>query len=370
MKVCLVSPETFSWGIVGGFGYVTRTLARELSKRGIEVSIVTNRRKGQGEVEILDGAVVYGFPGHHNKPAIIKAILSRLDSINYYRRVDADIYHSQEASYNTFVAQHASPNKLHIITFQDPYNAEEWLRISKVEDRYKLNLTFRARIAAERRILAETCKRADALFSQAEFLIPRARCLYWLKQDPVYLPNPVYIPKRNLRKSPKPQFCFLGRWDPQKRVEAFLSLPKKFPEIKFVAMGQAHNLIRDTTLRNRFGGLPNLKLTGFVTDEEKSKILEESWALINTSIREALPVSFLEALSHETPIISEEDPDSLTTSYGFKVKGGRYEEAIRRLLRDDEWLEKGRAGKRHVEEVHDSDRVVDMHISAYRKLLE
>ncbi len=58
--------------------------------------------------------------------------------------------------------------------------------------------------------------------------------------------------------------------------------------------------------------MPNLRLTGFVTEEEKSRILASSWALMNTSVREALPVSFLEALAHKTPIISGEDPDGLT----------------------------------------------------------
>jgi glycosyltransferase involved in cell wall biosynthesis len=307
---------------------------------------------------------------HRKIPAIGKAIFSRLDSIYYYRKVDADIYHSQEASYNTLVAQLAVPNRLHVITFQDPYDTYEWRRISEVDDKYRLTSLFRTRVAIERRILTQACRNADALYSQARFLIQRARRLYLLGQDPVYLPNPIYMPQRRLRKSSRPKFCFLGRWDPQKRVEIFLSLAKKFPEIEFVAMGRSHNLSKDTSLRKIYKNLPNLKLTGFVTEDKKSEILEESWGLINTSIREALPVSFLEALAHETTIVSQEDPDFLTSKFGYLVTGADYEEAILHLLRDDQWYDKGRKGRRHVEQVYDSEKVIRTHISEYKKLLE
>jgi glycogen synthase len=41
MRICFVTPEVFAWGYHGGFGFITRTLGRELAKRGHEVSVVT-----------------------------------------------------------------------------------------------------------------------------------------------------------------------------------------------------------------------------------------------------------------------------------------------------------------------------------------
>ncbi len=369
MRVCFVSPETFAWGVYGGFGYVTRTLARELAGRGVEVSIVTPRRPGQGEVEGLDGVTVYGYPAHLGESHLVRALRSRLDSIPFYRLVDADVYHSQEASCGTVVAQRAAPKRAHIITFQDPYDEGEWARIGLVEPRYRMTPAFRGRLWVERRVLSDACHRADALYCQARFLAGRARRLYHLDAEPALLPNPVYAPRRSMEKSPTPKVCFLARWDPQKRVEFFLGLARSFPGVEFVAMGRGHDAAWDTRIRSAHSGVPNLRLEGFVGEVEKSRILEESWALVNTSIREALPVSFLEALAHETPIISGEDPDGITSAYGFRVEGDDYAAAIRRLLGSEEWRERGRRGRAYVEATHEVGRVVDMHLSAYRSVL-
>lgn len=370
MRICFVSPEVFSWGYHGGFGFLTRTLGRELARRGHEVSVVTVRRGDQGEVEELDGVTVYGFPSHREKPRALSSVLSRLDSVEFYRRADAEIYHSEEVSYNTFVAQKAVPERRHIITFQDPYDLTEWLRISQVDSRYRMTPQFRARLLAENRILSHACHVADALYAQARFLIERAVRLFKLREKPVFLPNPVEVPRRTMKKADEPTVCFLARWDPQKRVELFFKLARVFPEVKFIAMGRSHDRSMDARLRRSYGEIPNLELTGFVAEEEKSKILERSWALINTSIREALPISFLEALAHETPILSGENPDGLTSDYGFHVTNDDYAEALRTMLATDGWRERGRLGRRLVEEVYEVDKVVDRHVEIYRSLLE
>jgi glycosyltransferase involved in cell wall biosynthesis len=370
LRVCFVSPEAFAWGVHGGFGYVTRTLARELAHRGVEVSLVTPRREGQREVEELDGFTVYGYPSHAGEPHILRALRSRLDSLPYYRRADADVYHSEEASYNTVAAQCAVPDKAHVITFQDPYDEEEWRRIAHVEPRYRMTPAFKTRIRFERRVLSSACRRADALYTQAKFLTKRASRFYGVDEELPLLPNPVYVPRRRIRKASTPTVCFLARWDPQKRVEFFLDLARRFPDVAFIAMGQGHDAIRDAETRDAYKSVLNLHLTGFVTEEEKSRILERSWALVNTSIREALPVSFLEALAHETPIISGEDPDGITSTYGFRVEGDDYPSGIEWLLGSDEWASRGRRGRAYVEATYEVGRVVEMHIDAYRRVLE
>ena len=57
MKVCFVASQLFAWGKYGGFGSLTRTLGREMAKRGVEVSAVVPRRSGQHSVEDLDGII-------------------------------------------------------------------------------------------------------------------------------------------------------------------------------------------------------------------------------------------------------------------------------------------------------------------------
>lgn len=76
----------------------------------------------------------------------------------------------------------------------------------------------------------------------------------------------------------------------------------------------------------------------------------------NTSIHEALPVSFVEALAYETPILSCQDPEGVSTRFGsftgrFDGTGleglPRFAEGLSWLLEDDDRrLERGRAGRR------------------------
>ena len=370
MRICFVSPELFAWGYHGGFGFLTRTLGRELARRGVETYVVTIRRGDQRELEELDGFTVLGYPPHAGKPRPLRSILSRIDSINYYREVDCDVYHSQAVSYNTLAAQRAMPDRRHLITFQDPYDLDEWRKISTVDPRYRLTPAFRARLKAEVRLLSRACRRADGLYSQARFLIDKTRGLFGLDRNPVYLPNPVETPRRSMRKSVDPKVCFLARWDPQKRVELFFGLAREFPKVEFVAMGRSHDPETDARLRKMYGWCPNISLPGFVSEKEKSQILEESWALVNTSVREALPVSFLEALAHETPIISGLDPDGLTSRFGYLVAGDDYSGGMRKMLADEGRREKGMRGREYVEDVHELGKVVDRHIEIYKAHLE
>lgn len=367
MRVCYVSPEFFGLGVYGGFGYVTKTLSEGLADRGFDVCVVTPRRKSQGAVETVNGVKVLSYKPYTGLPGPAGALASRRGYIDLIREVDADVYHSQAVSLNTYVAQSAAPDKRHLITFQDPYDEREWARIAEVEPRYR-GLKHGARVKLEKRVLSSACRRADALYTQAWFLAEKARRYYGFEESPGFLPNPVPIPETPRRKNPRPTACFLARWDPQKRVELFFRLALEHPEVHFIAMGRSHDEARDRELRDTYGGVPNLQLTGFVSEEEKSRILGESWVLVNTSVREALPVSFLEALAHGAPIISGEDPDGLTTDYGYLVEDGDYSAAVKRLLTDDERLEKGYRGRRHVEEVHEAGKAVDRHVKIYESL--
>ena len=320
--------------------------------------------------EELDGVKVYGYPSYPYAPYGLRSILSRISSVEYYRRADADVYHSQAVSYNTLVAQSAAPDRCHAITFQDPYDLHEWNRISKVDPRYRLTAAFRVRLAVENSTLARACRKADSLSSQAKYLIPKAERLFRLDRNVSHLPNPVDVPKRRMRKAPTPTVCFLARWDPQKRVELFFNLARRFPDVHFIAMGRSHDPAADVRLREAAKGIPNLTCTGFVSEEEKSQILERSWALVNTSAREALPVSFLEALAHETPIISGEDPDGLTTAFGYPVNREKYAQSLKAMLSDEVREERGAFGREYVEEVHEVGKVVDRHVEMYANLID
>ncbi|MCD6530086.1 glycosyltransferase family 4 protein [Candidatus Bathyarchaeota archaeon] len=375
MRICFVASEIFAFGQHGGFGKLTRDIAEGLAEKGIEVFVLIHTLSTeQRNLEVLDkGITVIKLP----------RVLSRLASIFplnktklLYKLPDADVYHSESVLIDSWLCMRHNPNRKHIITFQDPRSFSERWRVKSRElnnPNWLSKADFRFRRYVFEFFEKLAVRNADKLYCQARFIIPKVMEMYDLPEDkrPEFLPNPVRIPKGKIKKADEPTVCFLGRWDAQKRPELFLSLAKEFPHVKFIAMGKAHNETVDKALRNKYRKFKNLEMPGFVSEEEKSEILAKSWAMINTSIRECLPVAFLESLAHETPIISGEDPDNLVSKFGVKM-GYRFEDyvcGLRKLLRSD-WRSMGKSGRRYVEENHEYWKVIDRHIEVYKRVLE
>lgn len=152
----------------------------------------------------------------------------------------------------------------------------------------------------------------------APFLVERAQQLYGIEKiDAHFLPTPIDIPKiEEPLFSDRPSFCFLGRLDPIKRPWIFCELAKRFKDFYFCLAGNTHfSKVMDPVMK-RYRELPNIHFLGHIDGKRKDQLLSESWALINTSIHEGLPISSLEAFSYGKTVISCQDPDGLVSRFG------------------------------------------------------
>ncbi len=334
-------------------GRCTRTIGSELAERGVRVSVVVPRGTGQGLVEELEGMTVYSH-----------SLYDYPFTRDLYECCDSDIYHSEGLSLGSRIAMRSMPRKRHMVTFQNPRTREDWRLVNRYYPlrRRLFNALFNGR-------LSETARKMDGVYCQARYIMPKAKILYNLKEEPEFLPNPVEVPTRVPEKAEEPTVCFLGRFDGEKRPELFFEMARRFPEVRFVAMGKAHGKERDRELRRVYGNIPNLEFTGFTREPEKSKLLGESWVLVNTSVSECLPVSFLEAAASGCAILSFHNPDGFASSFGFHVKNGNLDQGLRFLLEDDRWRERGKKGRAHVSKVHEKKRAIERHIAAYVALL-
>lgn len=357
MKVCFVVNEIFAWGKYGGFGSLTRTIGSELVKRGIDVCAVVARGKGQKEVEELDGIKVLSFK-------------NPIESSKLYRECDADIYHSEEISIGSYIAMKTMPESKHILTFQDPRDLTTWFIDFKCSSNtakiiYPLIYSYRTNPFCNKAV-----KNMDSLFCQAKYIIPKVKKMYNLHSNPNFLPNPVQMPERGLQKADEPAVCFLGRFDGVKRPEIFFNLAKIFPDVKFIAMGKSHDMKYDNYLREKYSSIPNLEMPGILFSKEKEKVLERSWIIINTSAKECLPVSFLEACAYKCAILSCNNPDDFAESFGYYVKKDDFVDGLKILLENDNWRDKAQKGYEYVQETHELNKVIDRHISIYEELLQ
>ncbi|MBN1224807.1 MAG: glycosyltransferase family 4 protein [Candidatus Aminicenantes bacterium] len=371
MRVCFIATEIFSQGIFGGFGAITRSLAKGLSERGLDICVIMPRQKGQKPLEVTDNFIVVSYPGQSysgwNKSRGFKHL---------FEAIDADIYHSEEPSVGTHLALLGSPGKKHIITFQDPRTLKdrkrEWIEagtrgFSLVLQHAEMRFAYSK--------MKNAVRKADRLFIQAKYAAPKAMRIYGLKKPPHFLPCPVTIPTGRLIKSDQATVCFLGRWDPRKRPEYFFELARRFPEVKFISMGgcQPHFSERESKLMEKIQDIPNLEITGWTFGEEKSRILEKSWILINTSWRECLPRSYIEACAYKCAILSHENPDDFAANFGFWAQKGDIEDfagGLEHLLLSNRWKELGERGYAYVKDTFEYDKVIEDHIRIYEDLLQ
>lgn len=367
MRVCLIAPEIFGYGLYGGIGAAAMTIATGLAERGIDTVLVVPRATGQPEQEIINGVRTLTYDEDAYAP--ISAV-ERFEQL--FTSVDADIYHSIEPSPATGIAMAAAPGRKHIITFQAPAELSDWQLIwqGKSISRESGERFFRRYMGDIR----PAVNRADLLACQAKSAIGKCRKLYALNHDPEWLPNPVHINTGIARKSVSPRVCFLGRWDPVKRPALFLELAKLFSEVTFIAMGQGNEEFRnyDQTLRNAYAGVGNLEMAGLMLGREKTGILEKSWVLVNTSIIECMPVSFLEAASEGCAILSHVDADGFASRFGCHVKTDSviaYRRGLEWLLEEKRCLALGKKAYKEVREYYALDEVIQRHIDVYQRLL-
>jgi len=324
---------------------------------------------------------------YHNADVYLKPHAKRQHFINNLRyinlinrkRTDVIVTLDYYPSYEEIIM--AQPNVPVVIWIKDPRDKIEWEKISTVllerkalgkeniDEMIKLQLEKEKSI---KRVLEHSQKhnRKVIFGTQAYCLTDIAKRTYGLDDiDPIYLPNTLKIPNiENPRFTQKPSLCFLGRLDPIKRPWIYFELAKRFPKVDFYVAGITHypKLMNDVI--DRYRDVKNLKLMGLVTGEAKEKMLNSIWGIINTSVHEALPVSYLEAFSYKKTVVGCQDPDQMISQFGIytgEILGNGYDddclnkfsEGIETILSSQfDRIGKGKAARRFVEEHYSHER--------------
>lgn len=365
MKVCLISNQIAAWGKIGGFGTATRAIGGGLAQQGIEVSAVVPLRAdyGQKPFEQLDGIKVYGT-----------SYWKTLTSGEIFKEIGADIYHSQEPTIATYLAQRARPDAIHIVTCRDPRGLRDhFIELLHTNNKRRLLSPINTWYYEASPWVKKSVRQADMIFTPAPTCLhERIRSLYGRSLNPVFVPSPVDLPPSPPRKAEKPTFLFVGRWDRRKRIERFFELARMMPACDFIAVGNAHDSAYDAFLRRAYGDIPNLSMPGFVPrfgSPGVNEYYEKAWALINTSAREGLPYTFLESLAYECAIVSCLNPEDFSTKYGYFMEDGDFEKGINFLLQDPSLKERVTKGAELVRATFNLENSIKIHLDYYHKLL-
>lgn len=114
-RICILTSQYFGWGVYGGFGSMSRKLTESLVQSGYQVSVIVPRRRGQQPRKIINGVEVQSF-----SPTRLS------DASQLIRTSPADIFHSQDPTVLTFLAQKLLPQRIHLVTSRDPRDWRDW----------------------------------------------------------------------------------------------------------------------------------------------------------------------------------------------------------------------------------------------------
>jgi glycosyltransferase involved in cell wall biosynthesis len=167
----------------------------------------------------------------------------------------------------------------------------------------------------------------------------------------------------------------VGSVKPIKRPELFLDLAERLPGLRFRLVGgpppQGAALFE--SLRRRAAALPNVEMTGFVPHADVERQFDGASLLVNTTVSEGFPNTFLQAWSRGMPSVSFFDA-------GARVDGApvgtvvpdldTMAQAVQRLAADEaQWRAEGQRAAEYVRRHHAVDRVVDAYERIFDRLM-
>jgi glycosyltransferase involved in cell wall biosynthesis len=218
--------------------------------------------------------------------------------------------------YTPFLFRHIPKRKL-ILYVQDPRPQSDWDELDTVFNTDDGSPRPDSSVCGFYRGLIQDGRLV--VISQGVDLIQKARDLYQLPTDlsVSMARNPVIVDEKfDLHSQRKENaVVWLGRLDPVKRPWLALEVAKRMPDVQFYFLGVAHDKTSPSIIYP-YKQLPNVHLLGHQSGSMKWDLLKKSKLLINPSIHEAIPVSFLEAMAYGTLIVSCQNPDSITERFG------------------------------------------------------
>ena len=341
LRVALLIDEFFGGAgtAYGGYGFLARHyIAKYLPCDDIQIDVLLGlnprSRRRKAVRTRVDNVDVYRLPG-------------RRHAARWFRKMNYDLYFSIELT-TSFLKYEKAQDKRLLLWVQDPRPWDEWLEIETVklfpESCYWNTEVYELvhRLYEENRVRFVT---------QGRFLIEKAKCLYRLHPDTpmMFMPNPLDIdPSFDVGSyEKKNHIIFIGRIESVKRGWLFCEIAKRMPEYEFFMLGQSfrEKAQNDSIMEQYRHGIPNLHFVGHVEGEEKNGYIRDAKILVNTSIHEALPVTFLEALAYGTLLVSCRNPEGLTEKFGIytgQVLGDGFDKidlfvnAIKTLMTDED----------------------------------
>jgi glycosyltransferase involved in cell wall biosynthesis len=357
--VCFVAPTTWpvlagdrSIPVVGGAEVQQSMIAPALARRGWRVSMIA-LDYGQPDRAVVKGVTVHrihrpdaGLPG-------LRFLHPRLTTLwRVLKRVDADVYYQRTADVITaWVAQfcrtHGRRSVYAGASDVDFIPGEEDIRFSR-----------------DRRIFQWGLRRMDEVIVQNEAQLASLAEHYGRRG--ILIPS-CYVLPEGARSDPAGYVLWAATVRPSKRPEILLEMARRLPEHRFVMIGGPDPGRREAeymrAMAEAAARLPNIEVRGFVPFGEAERAFDGARVVLNTSLYEGFPNTFLQAWSRGIPTLAFIDTGSRMAGEPVYDVAGEVSEAcwkLDRLMRDAAaWSHASRRVSAHFAASHSIDAVLD-----------
>jgi glycosyltransferase involved in cell wall biosynthesis len=358
--VCFVAPTTWpvisgdtSIKVVGGAEVQQSMIAPALARRGHRVSMIC-LDYGQADGTVIDGVTIRnlhepdaGLPG-------IRFVHPRFTALwAAMKRVGADVYYQRTAAVHTaymaaFCKVHGRKSIYAGASDVDFLPGEEDIRFGRDKK------IFQWGVRHVHRIVTQNDVQQKQLFDH-----------YGI--EGAVIPS-CYVPPAGASNDPRGYVLWTASIRPSKRAELALELARRLPQHRFVMIGGPDP---DRRSQEYFRGLqeaaraiPNLEMKGFVPFTEAERWFNGARLVLNTSLYEGFPNTFLQAWSRGVPTLAFIDTGSRGADgepvYDAVEEVSQASWKIERLMRDDVlWQQASRRVEAHFRASHSVEAVID-----------
>jgi glycosyltransferase involved in cell wall biosynthesis len=363
--VCFVAPTTWpvlaadgTIRVVGGAEVQQSMIAPALVRRGWRVSMIT-LDYGQPDAAEVRGVTVYKMHKPDEGLPMLRFVHPRLTSLwKVLKRVNADVYYQRTAAVTTaYVAQFCRMHGRRSIYA----GASDVDFVPGEQD---------IRYARDRWIFEWGVRHVDHVIVQNE--AQRATLKQHFERDGTLIPS-CYVPPASTastaRTGDRDYVLWTATVRPSKRPEILLEIARRLPHYQFVMIGGPDPGRREAeymrSVTEAAKALPNLEVRGFVPFAEAERAFDGARVVLNTSLYEGFPNTFLQAWARGIPTVGFIDTGSRHDGepvYDYVRDIPEATWKLERLMRDDGlWREASARVADHFSASHSIDAVLDQY---------
>jgi len=343
-------------------------LGRELVNLGYNVCFVTYKEKGYEvpEIERIDNIeIIKTYPKY--QASVLNPLIKVRYILKALRKADSDIYFGYGSS-GILILHSLLYNKKFIFRISSDVIAMGGSYFSsntRSLHYYFESLANRVELKKATVVVAQTER-------QRELLAKRGVKSIMIRNGFVIKPPFNF---KNEKMHP-PTVLWVGALSYIKQPQLFLKLAKLLPEAQFEMIGPKveEELQLFKFVEQESKKLPNFKYRGFAPPSEVDIFYKRASILVNTSIYEGFPMSFIQAWLNYTPIVSlNVDPDGILEreKIGFHSKTfDRLVHDVHLLIRDEELREEmGWRARKFAEREFDIRIIAQKYANIFEKII-